>query len=391
MLAALAVTASTASAQTWNLVWSDEFDRTSVDTASWTFETGGGGWGNKELEFYTNGANASVSGGILTITARTTTTGSCWYGTCQYTSTRMKTQGKHEIKYGRVEARIALPAGKGLWPAFWMLGSNIGTAGWPGCGELDIMENHGSNPASTSSAIHGPGYSGATPFNHSTGITSGAFNTYAVEWNPTQIRFLVNNSVHYTVSKSTIQTRGNWVFDQPFFVLLNLAVGGNFDGNPTSSTVFPASMRVDYVRLYQASTATEITPGAGGVSASGSDSNVPAGAVDNNLATRWSASGDGQWLRLDLGSVRAVGSVRVAAYQGNQRRNRFDVQVSSDGAAWSTVLGGAQTSGATTAEETFDFADTSARYVRYLGHGAALNAGGTSAWNSVTEISVFTP
>jgi len=395
LLASLAAAAaSNANAQTWNLVWSDEFGGTSVNTSNWTFETGGGGWGNQELENYTNGANAAVSGGILTITARKTTTGSCWYGTCQYTSTRMKTQGKREIKYGRIEARIALPAGKGLWPAFWMLGSNIGTAGWPGCGELDIMENRGSSPGTASSAIHGPGYSGATPFNHSTGISSGNFNTYAVEWSATQIRFLVNNSVHYTVSKSTIQTRGNWVFDQPFFVILNLAVGGHFDGNPTASTVFPANMRIDYVRLYQAGSTpggAEITPGAGGVTASASDANVPAGAVDNNLGTRWSASGDGQWLRLDLGSGRPVSLVKVAAYQGNLRRNRFDIQVSNDGASWTTVLGGAMTSGTTTAEETFNFADVSARYVRYLGHTATLNAGGTSAWNSVSEISVFAP
>jgi beta-glucanase (GH16 family) len=388
--------ASTAQAQTWNLVWSDEFNGTSVNTANWTFETGGHGWGNQELENYTNGANASVSGGILTITARRTTTGSCWYGTCQYTSTRMKTQGKREIRYGRIEARMALPSGKGLWPAFWMLGSNIGTAGWPACGEIDIMENRGSSPGTASSAIHGPGYSGATPFNHSTGISAGGFNTYAVEWNATQMRFLVNGAVHYTVSKSTIQTRGNWVFDQPFFIIMNLAVGGHFDGNPTASTVFPASVRVDYVRVYQAGTSTptpgtEITPGAGGASASSSDANVAANAVDNNLGTRWSASGDGQWLRLDLGSVRAVSHVRVAAYQGNLRRNRFDIQVSSDNASWTTVLAGAMTSGTSTAEQTFDFANVNTRYVRYVGHGATLNAGGTSTWNSVTEMSVFAP
>jgi beta-glucanase (GH16 family) len=392
--------ASSAHAQTWNLVWSDEFNGSSVNTANWTFETGGGGWGNQELENYTSGANASVANGILTITARKTTTGSCWYGTCQYTSTRMKTQGKREIRYGRIEARMQLPAGKGLWPAFWMLGSNIGSAGWPQCGELDIMENRGSSPGSSSSAIHGPGYSGATPFNHGTGISSGGWNTYAIEWSATQLRFLVNGTVHYTVSKSTIQTRGAWVFDQPFFIIMNLAVGGHFDGSPTSSTPFPANMNIDYVRVYQAGSGTptptpgggvEITPGAGGVSASSSDANVPANAVDNNVSTRWSASGDGQWLRLDLGSVRAVSHVRVAAYQGNLRRNRFDIQVSSDNATWTTVLAGAETSGTSTAEQTFDFANVNARYVRYVGHGATLNAGGTSAWNSVSEISVFAP
>jgi hypothetical protein len=118
---------------------------------------------------------------------------------------------------------------------------------------------------------------------------------------------------------------------------------------------------------------------------------MPGNVVDNNTGTRWSASGDGQWLTLDLGSVRAVSHVRVAAHQGNLRRNRFDIQVSSNNSAWTTVLSGAQTSGTTTAEETFNFADVNARYVRYVGHTATLNAGGTSVWNSVSEISVFAP
>jgi hypothetical protein len=130
----------------------------------------------------------------------------------------------------------------------------------------------------------------------------------------------------------------------------------------------------------------EITPGAAGVTASTSDVNVPANAVDNDLATRWSANGDGQWLRLDLGTVRTVSYVKVAAYQGNARTNTFDIQVSSDGTTWTNARAGAVTSGTTTAEETFDFTDTSARYVRYLGHGNSVNA-----WNSVTEVSVFGP
>ena len=134
----------------------------------------------------------------------------------------------------------------------------------------------------------------------------------------------------------------------------------------------------------------EITPGASGVTASTHDGNVPAGAVDNNLATRWSASGDGQWLQLDLGSSRAIGYVRAAFYNGNTRQARFDLQVATTIGVWTTVWSGSS-SGTTTNEQTFDFADTSARYVRYLGHTATLNAGGTSAWNSVSEISVFAP
>jgi beta-glucanase (GH16 family) len=365
--------------------------------SNWSFDTGGSGWGNQELEFYTPGQNIALSGGIATITARRVNTGTCWYGTCQYQSTRMQTSGKRSFRYGRVEARIALPPGKGLWPAFWMLGNNIGSVGWPACGEIDIMEFRGSNPGGASSAIHGPGYSGATPFNHGTSISANNFNVYAMEWDTNNIRFFVNGTQHYAVTRSQIQTRGNWAFDQNFFIIMNLAVGGHFDGSPNASTVFPAAMRIDYVRVYQRGTTptpapgTEITPGAGSVTASSNDGNVPGNVVDNNLGTRWSASGDGQWLTLDLGTVRAVSHVRVAAHQGNLRRNRFDIQVSSNNSTWTTVLAGAQTSGTTTAEETFNFPDVNARYVRYLGHTATLNAGGTSTWNSVSEISVFAP
>jgi cell division septation protein DedD len=133
----------------------------------------------------------------------------------------------------------------------------------------------------------------------------------------------------------------------------------------------------------------EVTPGAAGTSASTNDGNVPGNAVDGNLSTRWSGNGDGAWLRLDLGSSRTIGYVSVATYQGNGRKNRFDIQTSADGSTWTTRVLGAQTSGTTTAEETFDFADVAARYVRYLGHGATLNAGTTSTWNSVSEMSVF--
>ena len=132
--ALLLVAAPAARAQSWDLVWSDEFNGTSVNTANWSFEVGGGGWGNNELQYYTGGANATVSGGLLTITARREGGFSCWYGACQYTSTRMITRGKREFTYGRIEARMSLPMGQGLWPAFWALGANIGSVGWPASG-----------------------------------------------------------------------------------------------------------------------------------------------------------------------------------------------------------------------------------------------------------------
>ncbi|OLB67837.1 MAG: hypothetical protein AUG85_09000 [Gemmatimonadetes bacterium 13_1_20CM_4_66_11] len=155
---------------------------------------------------------------------------------------------------GRIEARIKLARGQGLWPAFWMLGKNIGTVGWPTCGELDIMENHGSDTTSMSSAVHGPGYSGNTPFVHVQHFSPGSttdFHIYAVEWDSLGISFFVDSVLHYFVGRSAVQQYGNWVYNQQFFVILNLAVGGNFDHDPQSDAIFPATMQVDYVRVFR--------------------------------------------------------------------------------------------------------------------------------------------
>jgi beta-glucanase (GH16 family) len=156
------------------------------------------------------------------------------------------------VQPGRVEARIKLAAGQGLWPAFWLLGNNIGTVGWPTCGELDVMENKGSEPTTTSSAVHGPGYSGNTPFAHrDSPIVITEYHTYTVEWNSQSIRYFVDGNQHYIVTRTMVGDHGSWVFDQPFYVILNLAVGGNFDGHPQSDAIFPATMLIDYVRVYQ--------------------------------------------------------------------------------------------------------------------------------------------
>src|SRR5215468_11175482 len=177
-----------ARAQSWELVWSDEFDGTSVNPSNWSFEVGGGGWGNHELEYYTNGPNATVSGGLLTITARKGSGGvSCWYRTRQYTSARMVTRGKREFTYGRVEARIAIPMGQGLWPAFWMLGSDIGTVGWPASGEIDIME-HVNNSPDTNGTIHWDA-GGHASYGTSTYVPSpSAFHVYTIEWTTASIK-----------------------------------------------------------------------------------------------------------------------------------------------------------------------------------------------------------
>jgi beta-glucanase (GH16 family) len=255
---------------TWMQVWSDEFDGVAgarIDETKWSFETTDGcaqsncGWGNNEKEYYTDYPNnISLNGqGQLMIVARTAPAGlHCYYGPCLYTSGKIVSRDKMWAEPGRVEARIRLSAGQGLWPAFWMLGRDIATLGWPAGGEIDIMENKGSEPTISSSAIHGPGYSGATPFAHRNTLSSGSlvneFHVFAVEWNAAGATFFVDNLPHYTVVRDALQRYGRSILDQPFFLILNLAVGGHFDGDPKSDTIFPATMLVDYVRVYKAET-----------------------------------------------------------------------------------------------------------------------------------------
>jgi beta-glucanase (GH16 family) len=252
---------------TFTQVWSDEFDGaagTSVDPAKWTFDVGDGcgsgncGWGNRELEYYTNAPdNASLDGqGHLAIAARPAVLNvSCYYGPCRYSSAKITTRGKLAAAPGRVEARIKLPTGQGLWPAFWMLGNDFPTVGWPASGELDIMENKGSASNASSSAIHGPGYFGNTPFAHVNTIAGSLaddFHLYAVEWDANSAKFYVDGTRHYVVERSDLQRYGASILDKPYFIILNLAVGGNFDGDPRSDAIFPATMLVDYVRVYTA-------------------------------------------------------------------------------------------------------------------------------------------
>ncbi|HEV7990712.1 MAG TPA: glycoside hydrolase family 16 protein [Gemmatimonadaceae bacterium] len=254
---------------TWTQVWSDEFDGvagTPVDATKWGFDLGDGctngncGWGNNEKEYYTNAAdNVSLNGqGQLAIVARPATGLTCYYGPCRYTSAKITTRGKMSAAPGRVEARIKLPTGQGLWPAFWMLGSGFPGVKWPDAGELDIMENKGSASNISSSAIHGPGYSGNTPIAHANGISQGTlsdgFHVYAVEWDKDHAKFFVDDFVHYSVTRGDLTQYGPSILDQSFFVILNLAVGGNFDGDPKSDAIFPATMLVDYVRVFTATT-----------------------------------------------------------------------------------------------------------------------------------------
>ena len=250
-------------APVWTLAWSDEFDGPAgalVDGTKWVAETGGHGWGNQEREFYTAGTeNASLDGnGRLVITARAepaNSTRNCWYGACQYTSARLITKGLFEQTYGRFEARIRIPRGQGIWPAFWMLGSNIGGVGWPVCGEIDIMENIGREPKTVHGTIHGPGYSGAGGIGASYGLATDSFaddfHVFTVEWTLNEIRWLIDEKEYNRITPTRLPFGGTWVFDHPFFLLLNVAVGGAWPGDPDPSTVFPQEMVVDYVRVYR--------------------------------------------------------------------------------------------------------------------------------------------
>jgi len=244
----------------WKLVWQDEFSGpkvSPVDKTKWAAEVGGSGWGNRELEYYTDRTiNAFESDGMLNIAAlKEHFTGKDGV-TREYTSARLTTKNSFTSTYGRFEARIKLPRGQGIWPAFWMLGANISTTGWPRCGEIDIMENIGKEPSIIHGTIHGPGYSGAHGITSSYSlprdeIFADSFHTFAVEWEPDVIRFYCDKVNYKTVKRADLPEGTKWVYDRPFFLLLNVAVGGNWPGSPDATSSFPQVMLVDYVRVYQ--------------------------------------------------------------------------------------------------------------------------------------------
>jgi len=233
------------------LIWSDEFDGSSVDLTNWTFETGSGGWGNQELQYYTNGENATVEGGKLIITAKKVNDNKA---DGSYTSTRMVTLGKQEFTYGRIEIRAKLPSGTGIWPALWMLGSNLNTIGWPACGEIDIMEYVGYDPNIVHSTVHTPaGYGGNGDGSAMTLETAEEeFHIYGLLWTESSLTFYVDtpdNVVH--VYAPAVKTSSNWPFDKPCFFILNIAVGGAWGGAMgIDNSIFPQTMEVDYVRVY---------------------------------------------------------------------------------------------------------------------------------------------
>jgi beta-glucanase (GH16 family) len=229
-------------------VWSDEFDSGSLDQNKWEYELGGGGWGNRELQTYTNSLeNVFLSNGNLVIQANKQQSGNI-----AYTSGRLVTKGKQSFQYGRIDVRAKVPKGKGVWPAIWMLGSNIDQNNWPLCGEIDIMELRGSQPKELLTTMH---FGNSTADHRMKGITktltqdlSDGFHIYSVVRSKDLMRFFLDGEQYYTFTASDANP---FPFNNPFFVILNVAVGGNFDGDPTANTVFPQQMQVDYVRYYQ--------------------------------------------------------------------------------------------------------------------------------------------
>ena len=241
----------------FDLVMEDNFDVDGApDPSIWAYDIGRGsennGWGNNELQYYTDSPdNVVVQNGYLIITAKQEALGGA-----SYTSARLKTQNLFEQKYGRFEARIKLPLGKGLWPAFWMLGSNIDEVVWPQCGEIDIMEYLGNNPTQILGTLHGPGYSGgesiSKKYNLPNSRFDNEFHVFGVEWTETYINWYVDDVLYNQITRKQVEDEGGeWVFDNSFFMILNMAVGGNLPGSPNSSTTFPQRMLVDYVRVYQ--------------------------------------------------------------------------------------------------------------------------------------------
>jgi beta-glucanase (GH16 family) len=300
------------------ITFSDEFGGpagSAVDGGKWQIETGDN-VNNHERQYYTAGnRNAALDGqGHLVITARRENPDNyqCWYGRCEYTSARLNTAGKFTTTYGRVEARMKIPRGQGMWPAFWMLGNDIGQVGWPNSGEIDVMENVGFEPSTVHGTLHGPGYSGTGGIGAAYTLPGGqkfadAFHTFAVDWSPEAITWSVDGTVYQRRTPADLGGQ-KWVFNKPFFLILNLAVGGYWPGDPDGSTVLPQQLLVDYVRVSTDSG----QPGGGGaitgiggkcvdVAGANTANGTPVQLYDCNgsAAQRWSVGSDG--------TIRALG------------------------------------------------------------------------------------
>ncbi|MFI7661359.1 family 16 glycosylhydrolase [Micromonospora parva] len=310
------------------ITWQDEFNSpagTPVDQNKWRFDIGGGGWGNNERQYYTNSTSNAVHDGQgnLVITARRDNPANyqCHYGRCEYTSARLLTAATFTQTYGRFEARIKIPRGQGIWPAFWMLGTG---GGWPDAGEIDVMENIGREPNTVYGTVHGPGYSGGGGITGSRTLgapLADTFHTYRVDWEPNVITWYVDGVQYHRVDSARLG--GNrWVFDHPFFMILNVAVGGNWPGYPDGSTQFPQQMLVDYVRV-SSYTSGGGDPGAGTSRIRGAQSgrciDIPgANPVEGAKLQIWDCNTTAaqSWTFASDGTIRAMGKCMDPAWAG---------------------------------------------------------------------------
>lgn len=355
----------------WQLVWNDEFDGTSVDSAKWNYDigNGNGGWGNNELQYYTSRpTNVYVSGGFLNIVARKEVP---QYNGFDYTSAKLQSQGKFSKTYGRFEFRARLPQGKGYWPALWMMPQDSVYGGWAASGEIDIMENKGRLPTMVSGAIH---YGGTWPNNtfayadytFPNGGMATDFHVYALEWS--------TNSLKWYVDGVLFQTRTSWnstaapypaPFNQPFYLIMNLAVGGNFDGNPDGTTVFPGLMQVDYARVYEFVTSIPNAPA--GVSVSPGSAKVYLSWDDSPGATGY---------QVKRGTTSGGPYTTVASPTAN---NYTDTGVANC-ATYYYVVSATNSMGAST---------NSSEQIATLGaYSFAVNSGGSAAGQFVADANV---
>ncbi|MFE9249595.1 ricin-type beta-trefoil lectin domain protein [Streptomyces sp. NPDC007088] len=319
--------------------FTEDFDGpagSAVNGSRWQVETGDN-VNNHERQYYTAGNNnAALDGqGHLVITARKENPNNyqCWYGRCEYTSARLNTAGKFTTQYGHVEARMKLPRGQGMWPAFWMLGNDLGSVGWPNSGEIDIMENVGFEPSSVHGTIHGPGYSGSGGIGAGYSLPGGAafadaFHTFAIDWSPNSISWSVDGNVYQRRTPADLGGK-QWVFNKPFFVILNLAVGGYWPGDPNSSTTFPQQLVVDYVHV--------TTDGGGSDPGSGAKTIKGLGGKCLDVAGASSANGSAvqlydcngtaaqQWNVNSDGTLRALG--KCLDVTGNSTANGAKLQL----------------------------------------------------------------
>ena len=233
----------------WNIVWHDEFEGPELDRTNWNFDIGGNGWGNAEWQYYSDRPeNLRIEDGMLVIEAREEDVS---FSGKPYSSARIKTQGLHAWTYGRIEARMKLPYGQGIWPAFWMLGNN--NKGWPASGEIDILEHIGKDPNTIYATVHAPGYSGGNGVGSNLVVPEGTlkddFHVYAIEWQANEIRWFFDDQEYFKLTPADVPDV--WIFDHDFFIIMNMAVGGRWPGYPDKTTTFPQFMTVDYVRVYQ--------------------------------------------------------------------------------------------------------------------------------------------